>query len=61
MAKKKAAKQYTRKVGKIGSRSNHSYYVTLPIAYIRNLGWREGQKVIVKRVGTKLHIADWES
>lgn len=58
MGRKKIAKQYIRKVGKIGSSQNHSYYVTLPIAYVRSLGWREGQKVVVKKVGSKIHITD---
>lgn len=58
MGRKKVVKQYVRKVGKIGSRQNHSYYVTLPIAFVRSLGWREGQKVVVKKVGTKVHVTD---
>lgn len=60
MARKKSSKSYVRKVGKIGSVKNHSYYVTLPVEYVRGLNWREGQKVQIKRVGSKLHLTDWK-
>ena len=56
MGRKKVTKQYVRTVGKIGTKQNHSFYVTLPIRFARSLGWNEGQKVIVKKVGTKIHI-----
>ena len=56
MGRKKVAKQYTRTVGKIGTKQNHSYYVTLPIRFARSLGWHEGKKVTVKKVGGKIHI-----
>lgn len=56
MRSKKTTKPYTRKLGRIGSEQNHSFYITLPIKYIRALKWGEGQKVIVKKVGQKLHI-----
>lgn len=60
MARKKTPKVYVRKIGKIGSVSNHSYYVTLPVDFVRGLNWREGQKLSIKRVGAKLHITDWK-
>jgi bifunctional DNA-binding transcriptional regulator/antitoxin component of YhaV-PrlF toxin-antitoxin module len=60
MPRKKELKSSTRKLGKIGSEQNHSYYVTLPIDFIRKLGWQDGQKLIVKRVGKKVHIIDSE-
>jgi bifunctional DNA-binding transcriptional regulator/antitoxin component of YhaV-PrlF toxin-antitoxin module len=37
-------------------KSKRSYYVTLPIEFIRRLGWREQQKVVVKNAGKKLMI-----
>jgi hypothetical protein len=58
MARKKTAKNYIRKIGKIGSVKNHSYYVTLPVEFVRGLNWREGQRLNIKRVGSKLHITD---
>ncbi|HEX9679427.1 MAG TPA: hypothetical protein VGA08_02290 [Candidatus Saccharimonadales bacterium] len=60
MGRRKINKQYIRKIGKIGSQKNHSYYVTLPVAYIRSLGWREGQKIVVKKVGAKVSLLDWQ-
>lgn len=56
MSRKKLVKSSIRKLGKIGTASNHSYYVTIPIEFIRALDWREGNKVLVKRVGKKVHI-----
>jgi hypothetical protein len=45
-----------RKLTKVG---NHSISVTLPIEIVRELGWKEKQKVVVKKVGKKLIIEDW--
>ena len=41
-------------------KSKRSYYISLPVANVRALGWRERQKVRVKRMGKKLIIVDWE-
>lgn len=38
-----------------------SVSVTLPIEYIRELGWRDKQKVVVSKSGTKLVIEDWQN
>ncbi len=59
MSRSKLSKRYTRKLGKIGSKENHSYYVTRPIEYIRKLGWRDNQKLIIKKRANKLVIEDW--
>lgn len=59
MSREKLSKRYVRKLGKIGSASNHSYYVTLPIEYVRSMGWRDNQKLVVRKRGTKLVIEDW--
>jgi len=56
MGRKKLNKQYTRIIGKIGSAKNHSYYVTLPINFVRSLNLSEGKKITVKKVGNKIHI-----
>jgi len=40
-------------------KSKRSYYVTLPIRYVRELGWKEGRKVAVRRTGKKLTVEDW--
>lgn len=35
-------------------------YVTLPVEFVRNLRWREGQNVIVEQKGETLIIRDWK-
>jgi len=56
MGRKKVNKQHERTVGRIGSAKNHSYYVTLPINFVRALNWSEGKSVTVKKVGNKIHL-----
>jgi len=47
-----------RKITKIAGGA--SYAVVLPIEFVRVLGWKERQKVTVKKSGKKLIIEDWE-
>jgi len=56
MAKRKIIDTGIRKLTKLGAKS---IAVTLPIEYIRALGWKERQKVVVKRVRGGLLIHDW--
>jgi len=47
-----------RKIQKSGG----SYYVILPIGVVRELGWQEKQKVVIRKVpGKKIEIKDWKS
>ncbi len=57
MAKKLKDKN-TRKLLKIGK---SSLAVTLPIEMTKNLGWREKQRVIVKRIKGGLVIRDYRA
>ena len=57
MGRRKVENRNIRKVSKMG---NGSTYVTLPVELVRELGWRERQKVVVHRSGTKLVIEDWK-
>ncbi len=57
MGVRKVGFESVRKLNKIGG---NSYFVTLPISYIRELKWREKQKVVIKKKGKKLIIEDWE-
>ena len=41
-------------------KSKRSYYVILPIQIVRDLKWRERQKVVVERHGREITIKDWE-
>ncbi len=54
---RKIQEQNIRKLTKVGQ---HSIAVTLPIEMVRELGWREKQKVVVKKKGEELVIGDWE-
>jgi len=57
MGMQKMGEESVRKLGKVAGKS---YYVTLPISCIRELKWREKQKVVVKKKGNKLIIEDWK-
>lgn len=57
MARRKIEDQNTRKLFKLG---NGSIALTLPINIVRELNWRERQKVVVRRSGTKIIIEDWK-
>jgi len=56
MSRRKIFEENTRNIQK----SKRSYYVTLPIEYVRELGWQEQQKVVVKKLGKKLTIEDFK-
>lgn len=54
--RRKLEDKNTRKILKNGD----SYAVTIPIELIKELKWREKQKVVVKKWGNGLTITDWE-
>ena len=56
--KKAVADRNTRKLTKLGGKS---IGLTLPIDMVRELGWREKQKVTVKRVRGGVLIKDWKA
>ena len=45
---------------KIQKATNGSYRMTLPIEIIRELKWRDGQKLVVKKKGKGIYIEDWQ-
>ncbi|HNR81022.1 MAG TPA: hypothetical protein PKK37_01155 [Candidatus Pacearchaeota archaeon] len=57
MPDKKSNETAIRKLTRIGKKS---ISLTLPIDEVRNLGWREKQKVVVKRVRGGLFIRDFK-
>ncbi len=59
MARPTNKRQRNRKLGTTGNPDNPSYYVTLPIALVRQLKWRDGQKLVVKKSRGRLVIEDW--
>lgn len=58
MPRRNLKERNTRNLGKIG---NGSYMLTLPIEYVRELGWQENQKVVVEmdKKSKRLVIRDW--
>ena len=52
----KSGEKNIRKLAKSGK---SSLAVTLPRDFIVELGWREKQKVVVKKKGKNLIIFDW--
>ena len=56
MARRKLSERNVRKLLK---NSGGSIQITLPIEFIRELKWRDGQKVTVQKVGNRLIIEDW--
>lgn len=57
MPKTTANQKSVRKLTKLGGKS---IGVTLPIEIVRELGWKEKQKVTVKRVRGGVLIKDWK-
>ena len=47
-----------RKIQQSGKKG--SYHLTLPIRIMRELKWKENQKVIVRRRGKRIIIEDWK-
>lgn len=58
MSRQKVGEHGVRKLTRTGRGASMS--LTLPIEYIRALGWRDKQKVVVKKQGSKLVIEDWK-
>jgi len=47
-------------VRKLTQTAGTTYYVTFPQWMIKQLGWKKGEKKIVKLVGKKIVIEDWK-
>ena len=57
MSRRKLENKNIRKLARIG---NKSIGLTLPIDIVRELKWREKQKVVVKKQGKNILITDWK-
>lgn len=57
MSRRKINNNHIRSLTKVSK--GRSYSLTLPIEMVRELGWRERQKLVVKKRGNKLTIEDW--
>lgn len=37
-----------------------SYALVIPMDFVKRLGWKERQKLVIRLYGKKLVISDWE-
>jgi bifunctional DNA-binding transcriptional regulator/antitoxin component of YhaV-PrlF toxin-antitoxin module len=58
MARQKLEDRNVRKLGRVGR--GQTMMVTLPIEFVRELKWREKQKVVITKRGDTLIIKDWK-
>ncbi len=49
-----------RNIRKLSKRTNGTYALTLPIELIRELKWRDKQKLVVEKADKKIIIKDWK-
>lgn len=56
MARRKLIDKNIRKITKTGN----SYTVSIPIELLKELGWKERQKVVAKKYGQGILIKDWK-
>jgi hypothetical protein len=57
MPNKRSDEKNIRKLTKIGKQS---FGITLPIEIVRDLGWRERQKLVVKKIKGGFQVKDWK-
>ena len=58
MARRKLENRNVRKLTRTGG--GKSVSVTLPIEFVRELKWRDRQKVVISKKGKYLIIKDWK-
>lgn len=58
MARRRLENRLIRKLTKTSG--GRSYAVILPIEFVRELAWRERQKLTVRKVGSRLIVEDWK-
>jgi antitoxin component of MazEF toxin-antitoxin module len=59
MSTRKLEEKNIRKLTRMG-RQGSSLGMTIPKELVQELGWRERQKVVVKKVGERLIVEDWK-
>ena len=50
----------TQDVRKLTIAGGTTYYVTIPQEMIRQLGWKKGEKKVIRLEGDKIEISDWQ-
>ena len=58
MGRRKFEDRNIRKITKVGGTS---LAITLPVEVVKELGWKEKQKVVVKRAHGGVNIRDWRN
>jgi bifunctional DNA-binding transcriptional regulator/antitoxin component of YhaV-PrlF toxin-antitoxin module len=58
MARRKIEERNIRSLTKMSGGT--SYGITIPMEYIRKLGWRSKQKLEVRMYGDRIIVRDWE-
>ena len=57
MADKKYSDRNIRKI----TRNGTSHSVSIPVEFLKQLGWKERQKVVVKKIRGGIQIKDWRA
>jgi len=60
MTRRKILEKNIRKLKRTGKGNSGSFSVTIPMEMVKELGWREKQKVVFKKRGEGILISDWE-
>lgn len=47
-------------IRKIVKNGRNSYHINIPKEIMRELSWRERQKLTIRRVGKRIMVEDWE-
>jgi len=47
-------------IRKIIQNGRGTYYINIPMVIMKELGWRERQKLVIRRSGKKIIIEDWK-
>jgi len=55
MSRRKLEDNLIRKIIKNGD----SYSIIIPIELVREFGWKEKQKVVIKKKGKSFNVSDW--
>jgi antitoxin component of MazEF toxin-antitoxin module len=56
MSRRNLKDRNIRKLTRVGGTS---LAVTLPVEFVKDLKWKERQKVVVRKVGQRIIIEDW--
>jgi len=60
MTRSKLEERNIRKLKRTGKGNTGSFSITVPIELIRQLKWREKQKLVFKKRGKGILIEDWK-